>query len=299
MEYERLELDQPRFGTVNVLRIGETLVDTGHVASVSRDALSSALSGQFAGVERVFHTHPHIDHVGGSQTIAALSSLPHVVPEGQPEILHDYGGYLRRAREEMTRLLAGFGVTEDEWDDYFPLGEYAEDRIDVARTVSDGDRVRLSDEALSVVSTPGHADPHIALYHEPSGTLFSGDLVDSGGQFQYGPLLGDVGAYERSLERVRELAPERLVPMHGPTISDPEASVDASLDRLALIRERLRTFRDSRGRFFAREFVFEDLGVTDERAGFLTLVVYEYVRDMASRGELSVEVTDRGVLVTA
>jgi glyoxylase-like metal-dependent hydrolase (beta-lactamase superfamily II) len=32
----------------------------------------------------VVHTHAHIDHVGGSQTIDALSDLPHFVPAASP-----------------------------------------------------------------------------------------------------------------------------------------------------------------------------------------------------------------------
>lgn len=295
MEYERFEFQQPLYGGVNVLRIGDTLVDTGHVAPVSRDAVREAVeSGPLAGVERVLHTHPHIDHVGGSQTVDALADLPHIVPVGAVDILHDYAGYLRRAREEMTRLLAGFGVDDDQWNSYFPIEEYAEERIDVVRELGDGDTLELGGETVTARSTPGHADPHLVFSHDESGTLFSGDLVDPSGRFQYGPLLGDVGRYVESLKRVRELAPDRLVPMHGPVMDDPESRIEGALTDVERTADRLLTYRED-GPFFLREFVAEELGVDDFRAGYITLTMYEYGRYLEGRGDCSLAVTEDGI----
>lgn len=295
MEYERHELSQPLYGGVNVLRIGDTLVDTGHVAPVSRDALREALAGPLDGIDRVLHTHPHIDHVGGSQTLDALAELPHIIPEGQREILYDYADYLRRGREEMSRLLAGFPTEARTWDDYFPIQEYHEDRIDITRELADGDTVELGDYELEAVSTPGHADPHLAFWHEATGTLFSGDLIDPDGRFQYGPLLGDVGDYKESLRLVRSLDPDVLVPMHGPELTDPEASIEASLADAERTETRLLRFLDEQGPCFAREFVVEELGVEGPRTPFLTLVVYEYLRHLDDRGDIEMWVTDDGI----
>lgn len=283
------------YGGVNVLRIGDTLVDTGHVAPVSRDAVREAVeSGPLEGVERVLHTHPHIDHVGGSQTIDAVADLPHVVPAGAVDILHDYTGYLRRAREEMTRLLGGFGVTDGQWDTYFPIVEYAEERIDVVRELDDGEELQLGGQTVTAHSTPGHADPHLVFEHEPSGTLLSGDLVDPSGRFQYGPLLGDVGAYTESLERVRSLAPDRLVPMHGPMMDDPVERIDAALADVERTADRLLTY-GADGPFFLREFVAEELGVDDFRAGYVTLTMYEYGRYLEGQGDCSLTVSEDGI----
>ncbi|MEF8913899.1 MBL fold metallo-hydrolase [Natronomonas sp.] len=295
MEYERHELTQPLYGGVNVLRIGDTLVDTGHVAPVSRDALREALDGPLDGIDQVLHTHPHIDHVGGSQTIEALADLPHLVPEGEREILYEYAGYLRCAREEMTQLLAGFPSDATIDDDYFPIQEYYEERIDITRELRDGDTVELDEYELEAVSTPGHADPHLAFWHEPSGTLFSGDLVDVNGRFQYGPLLGDVGDYKESLRRIRDLDLEILVPMHGPKLTDPEDRIRASLADAERTEARLLRFLAEHGPCFAREFVIEELGVDGPRTGFITLIIYEYLRHLDDRGDIEMWVTDDGI----
>jgi glyoxylase-like metal-dependent hydrolase (beta-lactamase superfamily II) len=300
MEYERLEIQQPVYAGTNVLRIGDTLVDTGHVAPVSHETVRGAVeSGLLEGVERVLHTHPHIDHVGGSQTIDALTELPHVVPAGSVEMLHDYAGYLRRAREEMTRLLSGFGVADGQWDTYFPIDDYAEERIDVVRELGDGDTLEVGGETLVAYETPGHADPHLVFHHEAGGTLFSGDLVDPSGRFQYGPLLGDVGAYVESLVRIRDLDPSRLVPMHGPAMEDPRERIEAAIADVERTRDRLLAYREeSDGSLFVRSFVAEELGVTDVRAGYVTLTMYEYARYLERQGDLELVVGDTGIRIS-
>jgi len=295
MEYERHEFTQPLYDGVNVLRIGDTLVDTGHVAPICRDAVQEALDGPLDGVERVLHTHPHIDHVGGSQTIDALAALPHVVPAGQTDFLYDYVAYLRRARDEMTRLLTGFDSEEGIWDAYFPIEDYAEAEIDVARELADGETVELGGTELVAVSTPGHADPHLSFHHEPSGTLFSGDLVDPDGRFQYGPLLGDIGEYKASLRRVRDLEPEVIVPMHGPELTDPIERIEASLSDAERTERRLLSFLEDRSEAFAREFVTDELGVEGTRTPFLTLVTYEYLRHLEERGFVDLEISEEGI----
>lgn len=300
MEYERIELEQPAHGGVNVLRVGDWLVDTGHVAPVSRDAVRAELEGgRLAGVERVLLTHPHVDHVGGSETIDRLADRPHVVPAGATPIVHGFGDYLRRARGEMSRLLAGFDLPEDHWDDYFPLDDYHEERIDVERTLQDGDALVIGGYELSVLHTPGHAEHHVALWHEGSGTLFSGDLVSENDHFQYGPLYGDVRAYRDSLERVRELDPDRLVPMHGPPMPDAEARIEASLSNVDRTADRLQTAAVDRGECWARELAREALGASEADAPFMTLVTYEYLRYLERQGRLRFDVSEDGIRVFA
>lgn len=299
MEYERFQFRQPLYGDVNVLRVGDTLIDTGHVASTSRDAVAGALADGLAGVERVVLTHPHVDHVGGSETIPELAELPHSVPTGVPDLLSDYEGYLREARADMTRLLSGVeGHEESNFDRYFPLDvDYIEEGIAVERVLADGDTVCIGEYECEAVHTPGHSAQHLAFWHDPSGTLLSGDLVSRNGHFQYGPLYGDIGAYKASLRRVRALDPDLLVPMHGPPMTDPRRRVSDCLDKALATERKLVGRLDEAGPFHAREFVETVLGADGFVVPFLTLVVYEYARHLAERGKLSVTATDEGIRI--
>jgi glyoxylase-like metal-dependent hydrolase (beta-lactamase superfamily II) len=301
MDAERLECQQPLYGTVNVYRIEDTLVDTGHVAPVSRERVAEALDGgPLAGVERVVLTHPHIDHVGGSQTIPALADLPHVVPAGVPAILHGFDGYLERARGEMRERGAGlpgdFGAVEDA---YFPRGEYAADTIEIERVVGDGDTVRLGGEACEALHTPGHSAQHLAFWHADSGTLFSADLVSTNGHFMYGPLHGDVGAYLDSLERLRGYDADRLVPGHGPVMTDPTARIDDAIEKaessLAGIERAVAAADEP---VPARRLARDVFGATDATVGFLTFVVCEYLDHLADGGAVAVSYREDGAFAT-
>jgi glyoxylase-like metal-dependent hydrolase (beta-lactamase superfamily II) len=104
----------------------------------------------------------------------------------------------------------------------------------VWRRLAAGDRIA----GLTVLHTPGHAPDHVAFWHEESATIFSGDLVVLGGSVMiHWSRGGDLGQYLDALERLRALAPRRLLPAHGPVIEDPQAVLTAYLDHRRL-RER-------------------------------------------------------------
>jgi glyoxylase-like metal-dependent hydrolase (beta-lactamase superfamily II) len=199
----------------------------------------------------------------------------------------------------MSRLLAGFDLAPDHWDAYFPLGAYHEERIGIDRTLDDGDAVTLGDAEFSVLHTPGHAEHHVSLWHEPSGTLFSGDLVSTNDHFQYGPLYGDVRAYRESLERIRDLEPDRLVPMHGPEMPDAGARIEASLSNVDRTADRLETDVIDRGECWARDLARETLGAGETDAPFMTLITYEYLRYLEREGRLRFDVGEDGIRVFA
>ena len=48
-------------------------------------------------------------------------------------------------------------------------------------SLAEGDRVAAGDTGLVVLHTPGHSPDHCAFWHEPSGSIFTGDLVRLGG----------------------------------------------------------------------------------------------------------------------
>ena len=299
MEWERYEFDQPIYGGVNVLRIGDTLVDTGHVSDRCREAMEAHLAADLSDVERVLITHPHIDHVGGSQTIDALADLPHVVPAEADEIIHDYGAYIREVRADMTRLLQGFGVPEGIWDPYVPAREdYAGERIDIERVLTDGDTVDVGGYELEAVHTPGHSRQHHAYWHEPSGVCLSADIVSRNGHFMYGPLYADVGAYKESLERLADLEPDVLVPMHGDPAENPQATIEDCLEKAQTTDERLRSWLEEEEQFYARHFTRDEIGASKANAGFLTLVTYAFLEHLEERGECRVRVTEEGIEVT-
>ncbi len=91
--------------------------------------------------------------------------------------------------------------------------------------LSDGYRVG----ELVAVHTPGHSPDHLCFWHPESRTLLSGDLIAGEGSILIAPPEGDLQAYVDSLERVRALAPSRILPGHGPEVQDAKAKIEEYL----------------------------------------------------------------------
>ena len=164
-----------------------TLIDAATGRTEHLEALSDALSG--ATLARVIVTHGHADHASGAAQLA--SRFPNAAFFKLPWPQRD----------------SQYAV---EWN-----------------AVGANDRLPAGDTTLRVIATPGHAPDHICLYDEQSGTLFCGDLVIQG-QTVVIPASagGSLTSYLDSLGRVRDLALHRVLPAHGPEISDLPGLVD-------------------------------------------------------------------------
>jgi hydroxyacylglutathione hydrolase len=83
---------------------------------------------------------------------------------------------------------------------------------------------------LTPLHTPGHAADHLSFFDEANGDLYCGDLVRMGASIVIPASRGGhLAQYLASLRRVRALGPRRLLPGHGPIVSDPPAVIDEYL----------------------------------------------------------------------
>jgi glyoxylase-like metal-dependent hydrolase (beta-lactamase superfamily II) len=90
------------------------------------------------------------------------------------------------------------------------------------RPIGEGDMIGSAGVALTTLHTPGHSPDHLTFWHEPSRTAFTGDLVVLGSSVMiHASRGGDLAQYLASLERLLTLSPSRLLPAHGPAITDP------------------------------------------------------------------------------
>jgi glyoxylase-like metal-dependent hydrolase (beta-lactamase superfamily II) len=182
-----------------------TLIDAGTGDPRHLDSLEQALQG--ASLAQVLVTHGHTDHASGAPAISAR--MPHV-----------------RFRKMLW----------PERDEKWPAAWGA---------IADGEVIAAGDEDIVAVHTPGHAPDHLCFWHAGTRTLFCGDLAVSGSTVWIpSTLQGDLAAYLRSLQRVRELGPDRMLPAHGPVIEEPDrllrTYIEHRLEREAQILEALR-----------------------------------------------------------
>jgi glyoxylase-like metal-dependent hydrolase (beta-lactamase superfamily II) len=86
--------------------------------------------------------------------------------------------------------------------------------------------IPAGDTVLRAIPTPGHAPDHLCFFDERAGDLFCGDLIRAEGSIVIPASRGGhMGQYLASLRAVRDLAPRRLLPGHGPIIDDPARAI--------------------------------------------------------------------------
>ena len=114
--------------------------------------------------------------------------------------------------------------------------------FDPDRRLRDGDRLRFGRASLDVLYTPGHSDDHLCFRLGES--LFTGDHIMGGSTV----MVQDMSSYFRSLEKVREARPSRLLPGHGEVMDRPEQVIAEYLDhRMAREGQILQAVRDGAG----------------------------------------------------
>lgn len=121
-----------------------------------------------------------------------------------------------------------------------------------AAGVHDGDLVAAAGLELRVRATPGHTADSLSFVLGVDGSgrddgggdaaVLTGDTVLGRGSTVIAEPDGDLAAYLASLRRLAELGPIRVLPGHGPDLTDAGAAVQAYLTHR---RQRLDQVRDA------------------------------------------------------
>jgi glyoxylase-like metal-dependent hydrolase (beta-lactamase superfamily II) len=96
------------------------------------------------------------------------------------------------------------------------------------RTLADGQRVAAGGAVLTALDTPGHARDHLVFVLEGERALFTGDVIIGVGTVVIAPPNGDMRAYQRTLQRLRDEYADASVIYggHGPEMPDARAKID-------------------------------------------------------------------------
>lgn len=173
-----------------------TLIDAAVASTDYIDQLQAALlpgESPSGALSQVLVTHNHPDHIDGVG--AVLARFATAVPAKFP------------------------------WPETDPSLERA------WRPLADDAVVPAGDGHLWVLHTPGHAPDHVCFYDPRSAVVFAGDLVRNGGTIVIPATKGGhLASYLRSLNRILELKPRRLLPGHGEAVENPSALIRRYLE---------------------------------------------------------------------
>jgi glyoxylase-like metal-dependent hydrolase (beta-lactamase superfamily II) len=255
---------------------GDTLVDCGVAAAGGggpRDdpvgALGeglAAVGGALDRIARLVVTHAHIDHFGLAGEVVRRSG-GELWMHRRTEL--DLAKYAEpdEAVDRRTLMLADHGLYGPELTE---ASEGLRDWMPVmpsigrpTRLVEGGERFHAGGRTWDVVHTPGHSPGHVCLWNAADRLLCSGDhllqVVSPPVTFERGFEADPLGSYLRSLDRVRALAPQLVLPGHGPPFRDGARraeSIAAGKRRrvrqvLDLLRGRPRTVTELTAEVFA------------------------------------------------
>lgn len=207
------------------------LIDTGFRQPPCREGMLRELECAGADLDRtdLFLTHLHSDHTGlapelvrpGCRIFMGRMDCRRMLDYEDPARWQAmYDGYEQEgfSPAEMAEL----------WTTN-PAKEAGPAPYDGYILLEDGDTLRCGSHTLRCILTPGHTPGHLCLYDPEHRWLFSGDHV----LFHITPNIcrwegvrDSLGDYLKSLDRVRDLPVDLLLPAHREETGDLKARVE-------------------------------------------------------------------------
>jgi len=175
-----------------------TLIDAGtgdYFEGVQREMAQQGFSPE--DVDLLINTHCHFDHTGGDADFIKASGCDVAIHKLEADLLRRGDGEVTCAKTFGRRLAP----------------------IEVQRELKEGDKLKLGEVVLEVLSTPGHTAGSISLYGRAKNILFTGDTIFCDGVGRTDLPTGDAEALALSLERLAKLGAEQMYPGHGSFVS--------------------------------------------------------------------------------
>ena len=123
----------------------------------------------------------------------------------------------------------------------------------------DGDVIDIGGRPLQTIALPGHTPGSTAILDRNSGMLFSGDPIQDGAIFMFGPMR-DLSAYIHSLRRLKRYEEDikEIYPSHGTCPLDMSI-VDKLIE--GALRVEAREITPTEAEIFGQRILVYDIGV--------------------------------------
>ncbi len=216
------------------------VVETG----LDKDGLLGVDPGS---IDLVLNSHYHIDHTRGNNLFYNAQVAIH---ESEIEPILSKEEYWRRnSLDEWPQLMPGFGLASNQKKQFFPGCGDDDAPLDNGKAIlplHDGQIIDFGGTKAVVLLTPGHTAGHCCFYFPDEDFIFCSDICLTRAGPWYGEHLADPAAMMRSIDRLLEIKPKRIVSahIHG-LIEDPAACLTEFKSRIPMREEKVwRHVRD-------------------------------------------------------
>lgn len=169
------------------------IIDPGCYYEAERQILKNFIEEKNLSPIYLLNTHCHLDHVFGNKFVSETWGLPLFIHETEKNVL----SFAPKSAEL-------YGL---------PFDNYNDEMI----YLEEGDIIKIGDDELKVLFTPGHSPGSISFYNEKGGFLISGDVLFSGSIGRTDLPGGDFDTLERSIKTQLYVLPDttKVYPGHG------------------------------------------------------------------------------------
>ncbi|MDA7746384.1 MBL fold metallo-hydrolase [Psychromonas sp.] len=168
------------------------LVDPG--GEVER--ILTAIKNHQVTIDKIILTHGHLDHVGGTEPLAAELGVPVIGPEKEDAFWLNQ----LEAQSAMFSFPNTSSFSPTQW-------------------LEDGDVIEVGNIKLNILHVPGHTPGHVALFDAVSKQIIVGDILFNGSIGRTDFPRGDHGQLISGIKKKLFTLPAETVvfPGHGPT----------------------------------------------------------------------------------
>ncbi len=187
------------------------LIDTGP-PQISREIVASML-GSFGlaleNVDLILNTHGHLDHTGGNALFKSVGRAQLLIHREDAVFLENHERCFKQFNAPLITALGREPYLQEEKEAFL---KEVEPEMVVDRKLEDNELIDMGgDLEMRVLHLPGHTPGSVGFYWEKEGILLGGDsmpgLNTPGGGL---PIIYDLTAYEKSVERLMKL-PLRII----------------------------------------------------------------------------------------
>ncbi len=240
-----------RFVSVYLVRgdDGWTLVDTGYDYPPARAAWEAGAAEAGCdlalNVERIVVTHFHPDHIGAARWLGEKTGAPVCMMEREIPFARKLWGSSDAG--SFAEYLGRQGMQRDLAEEAAAVMRYVLPLPEEMVPLRPTEKLAMGEGAVRIIHVPGHADNQLVLHDEARDILFAADHLLLG----ITPNIGlwpesqphPLARYLESLENMRGLGADLVLPGHGPVFHDLDGRIEELIshheERLDVMRRAI------------------------------------------------------------